>query len=160
MRNVRIVVADEREVNFFDASKADGPLTPCGSLRNEAAGLKDIDLETDRAGRRYGGASGVRHGSGPTQGHHHGVDGERSTERHELTLFAKQAAERIDKDRINHEFDKLVIVAPPRMLGLLRQSLSGPAQAMLAGEISKDVVHQGQDAIRNVVPREAFSQLQ
>jgi protein required for attachment to host cells len=149
MRKVRIVVADEREANFFDGSKADGPLTARGEMRNETAGMKDIELETDREGRRFGGG-----------GHHHGVDGERSTERHELTLFAKEVADRIDKDRVNREFDKLVIVAPPRMLGLLRQSLSAPSQAMLAGEISKDVVHHGPEAIRNVVPREAFSQLQ
>jgi protein required for attachment to host cells len=159
MRKVRIVVADEREANFIEGSKADGPLTLLGSLRNETAGMKDIDLETDREGRRYGGTSGARHGVGVQAGHHHGVDGERSTERHELTLFAKQVAERIDKDRVNHEFDKLVIVAPPRMLGLLRQSLSAPSQAMLAGEVSKDVLHHGAEAIRNVVPREAFSQL-
>jgi protein required for attachment to host cells len=149
MTKVRIVVADEREVNFFEGSKADGPLKACGSLHNETAGLKDIELETDREGRRYG-----------QMGHHHGVDGERSTERHELTLFAKAVAERIDRDRVNHEFAKLVIVAPPRMLGLLRQSLSSPSQAMLAGEVSKDVVHHGPEAIRSVVPREAFSQLQ
>lgn len=158
--NVRIVVADERQANFFDASRADGPLTARGSLENEAAGLKDTELETDRPGRRYGGASGARHGVGVQAAHHHGVDGERSTERHELTHFAKDVAQRIDKDRINHEFDKLVIVASPRMLGLLRQALPQPAQALLAGEVSKDIVQLGPDAIRNAVPWEAFSQLQ
>lgn len=158
--NVRIVVADERQANFFDASRADGPFTLCGSLENEAGGKKDIELETDRPGRRYGGASGARHGIGVQAAHHHGVDGERSTERHELTQFAKEIAQRIDKDRVNREFDKLVIVAPPRMLGLLRQSLPAPTQSLLAGEIPKDIVQLGMEAIRNVAPREAFLQLQ
>lgn len=155
--NVRIVVADERQVNFFDVSQPEAPLASKGSMQNPTGGMRDTDLETDRAGRRYGGAAGVSHGSGPQQGHHHGVDGERSTERHELTLFAKQVAERIDADRVNHEFDKLVLVAPPRMLGLLRQTLPATVQSLVAGEVAKDIVHQGPDAIRDVLPREAFS---
>ena len=156
--NVRIVVADERQANFFDASRPDSPLTLRGSVENETGAMRDRDLETDRAGRRFGGASGVGHGSGQTQGHHHGVDGERSTEQHELTLFAKKVAQQIDMDRINHEFDKLVIVAPPKMLGLLRQSLPGPTQSLLAGEIAKDLLRHPHDAIWANVPRDAFFQ--
>lgn len=147
---VRIVVADERQAHFFDASRADGPFTPRGSLQNGAGGLKDIDLETDRPGRRFGGGAGARHA----------VDGERSTEQHELTLFAKDVAQRIDKDRVNHAFDKLVLIAPPKMLGLLRQALPSPAQSLIASEVPKNIVQQGPEAIRNLVPRRAFSQLQ
>lgn len=147
--NIRIVVADERRVNFFDTAALNSPLAPQGSMYNAAAGLRDQDLESDREGRRFGG----------TAGHHHGVDGERSTQQHELTLFAKEVAQRIDSARVNHEFDKLILVAAPKMLGLLRQCLPEPSQTLVAAEVAKDVVHQGTDAIRNVVPREAFSQL-
>jgi protein required for attachment to host cells len=155
--NVRIVVADERQANFFDAVTPKAPLTARGSLINESGGKKDIELETDRAGRRYGGANGVSHG-GQAQGHHHGVNGERSTEQHDLTIFAKEVAKRIDAGRTNNEFDKLVLVAAPKMLGLLRQSLNSPAQSMLAGTVSKDIVHQGEDAILRVIPEDAFFQ--
>ncbi len=157
--NVRIIVADERQADFFDAAALNAPLSAQGSLHNPIAGLKDRDLETDREGRRFGGTSGVKHAGGTAQSHHHGVDGERSTERHELTVFAKEVAERIEAGRVNHEFEKLVLVAPPRMLGLLRQSLPAQSRALLAAEVPKDVVHQGPEAIREVVPREAFSQL-
>jgi protein required for attachment to host cells len=146
--NVRIVVADERQANFYDASKPDGPLSERGELQNETSGLKDRDLETDRPGRRFGGT-----------GHHHDVAGERSTARHELEQFARRVAQRIDHDRIAKEFDKLVIVAPPKVLGLLRQSLPAPLQNVIAAEIPKDLLHSGADAIREAVPREAFSQL-
>jgi protein required for attachment to host cells len=139
--NVRIVVADEREANFFDTIRINAPLVARGSMQNPAAGLKDSDLETDRPGRRFG-----------MQGHRHAVDGERSTEKHELTLFAKHVAERIDAGRVHQEFDRLVLIAPPKMLGLLRQSMPTPLQSMLAGEVPKDLMHQGVDAIRNAVP--------
>jgi protein required for attachment to host cells len=156
--NVRIVVADERQANFFDAVTPKAPLTARGSLINESGGKKDIELETDRPGRRYGGTNGVSHGSGQVQGHHHGVNGERSTEQHDLTIFAKEVARRIDASRARNEFDKLVLVAAPKMLGLLRQSLPTPTQTLLAGAISKDLVRQGQDAILRVIPEDTFFQ--
>jgi protein required for attachment to host cells len=155
--NVRIVVADERQANFFDAVTPKAPLTARGSLINDSGGKKDIELETDRPGRRYGGTNGVSHG-GQVQGHHHGVNGERSTEQHDLTIFAKEVARRIDASRARNEFDKLVLVAAPKMLGLLRQSLPTPTQTLLAGAISKDIVHQGQDAILRLIPEDAFFQ--
>jgi protein required for attachment to host cells len=151
--NVRIVVADEREAQFFDASKPHAPLVSRGSIRNAAGDMRDRELETDRPGRRFGGTGGAR---GVQAAHHHGVNGERSTKQHELTLFAKEVAHRIDSGRINREYDKLVLVAPPKMLGLLRQSLTQPTQAMLAAEIAKDLVQQGPDAILSTLPAETF----
>ena len=150
--NVRIVVADERQAHFFDAMTAQPPLTERGTLINAAGGKKDSELETDRPGRRSGGTGAVSHGS------HHGVTGEKSSVQHELTLFAKEVAQRIDADRARNEFDKLVLVAGPKMLGLLRQSLPTPSQSLLAGEISKDLVHQGHDAILRVLPEDTFFQ--
>jgi protein required for attachment to host cells len=152
--NLRIVVADERQANFFDTLNPNGPLTPRGTLQNAKAGLKDTDLETDRAGRKYGGSTGAS----SQHGHHHGVDGERSTERHDIELFAKEVAHRIDSGRNNREFDKLMLIAPPKMLGLLRQSLPSTAHSVIAEEIPKDIVRQGTEAIVRLIPHDAFFQ--
>jgi protein required for attachment to host cells len=151
--NVRIVVADERQASFYDAVTPKSPMTERGSLHNERGGKRDIDLETDRPGSRTGGTSAAGNGG---SGHHHGVTGEKSTVQHELTLFAKEVARRIETDRARNEFDRLVLVAGPKMLGLLRQSLSSPTQSMLAGEISKDILRQGPEVILKAVPIEAF----
>jgi protein required for attachment to host cells len=154
--NVRIVVADERQASFFDAVTPKSPLAERGSLHNERSGRRDIELETDRPGRRFGGTSGSNHGVGGVEGHHHGVTGEKSTVQHELTLFAKEVAKKIETDRARNEFDRLVLVAGPKMLGLLRQSLSNPTQSMLAGEISKDILRHGPEVILKSIPIEAF----
>jgi protein required for attachment to host cells len=154
--NIRVVVADERRATFFDLTRPDTGLHEAGAVENPAGRLKDTDLETDRAGRRYGGAQGVSHGQGQAQGHHHGVDGERSTLLHDLTLFAKEVGRRIDADRVGHKFDKLVIVAAPKMLGLLRQAIPTPVQSMVAGEVPKDLVNHGPQAILDAIPRDAF----
>jgi protein required for attachment to host cells len=153
--NVRIVVADERKAMFFDSSKP-SDMQACGEVENPAAGLKDTDLETDRPGRRFGGTNGGN-GQG-NQSHHHGVNGERSTEQHELLMFAKEVGLRIDADRVGHKFDRLVLVAPPKMLGLLRQSLPTQSQSLLASEIPKDLAQHTPAAIMNAIPRDTFWQ--
>jgi protein required for attachment to host cells len=148
--NIRIVVADERKANFFDASSLNAAgLSACGGVENPAGRLKDTDLETDKPGRRFGGTQGSSNGG-------HGVDGEKSSVQHELTLFAKEVGRRIDADRIGHKFDKLVLVAPPKMLGLLRQAMPAPLLSLVAGEVAKDLVRHGPDAIVNVIPRDVF----
>jgi protein required for attachment to host cells len=153
--HLRIVVADEHEADFFDAWSPAKPLSARGSVRNQAATLHDRDLETDRPGRRYGGTSGVTH-AGAQAGHHHDVDGEKSTKRHDLALFTKEVARRIDRDRVTDQFERLVIIAPPRVLGMLRQSLPKQIEPLLAAEVAKDLMHQDEAAILRSVPREVF----
>lgn len=144
--NVRIVVADEREASFFDAANAQAALQARGALVNDAAGLKDRDLETDRPGRGFGGGDG----------HRHALDGERSSERHEMLQFAREVARAVDEARVRQEFDRLVLVAGPRMLGLLREALPATCRSVVAAEVAKDLLHHDVSAIREAVPRAAF----
>jgi protein required for attachment to host cells len=143
--NVRVVVADERQANFFDVEKLRAPPAARGSLHNDAA-RPDRELETDRPGRRFGG----------THGNRHAVDGERSTERHESELFAKAVARTLDGARERNEFDRLVLIAAPRMLGLLRDALPATCRGVVAAEIAKDLVRHDPATIRDAVPRAVF----
>jgi protein required for attachment to host cells len=143
---VRVVVADEHEAGFFDFKNAQGPPESRGALVSEAATLHDKDLETDRPGRGYNHFGSERHA----------VDGERSTVRHATELFAREVARAVDDARVRHEFDRLVIIAGPRMLGLIREALPPPCRSIVAAEIAKDLVHQSPDAWRDAVPHAAF----
>ena len=144
--NVRIIVADERDASFFDLTQPRAAPQARGSLHNDAATRPDRELETDRPGRRFGG----------TDGNRHGVDGERSTHRHESELFAKDVARTIEAARSRNEFDRLVLIAAPRMLGMLREALPASCRDMVAAEIAKDLVHNEAESIRDAVPSTAF----
>lgn len=145
MMNIRVVVADETQASFFDMRNATARPQARGTLINQAARLKDRDLETDRPGRRFGG-TGARHA----------VDGERSSERHETELFAHEVAAALDVARTRREFDRLILVAGPRMLGLLRSALPEQCRATIAAEIGKDFARQDESELGAAVPREAF----
>jgi protein required for attachment to host cells len=142
---VRVIVADESEAKFFDTTGPGAPLAAVDSARNELSRLHDTDLESDREGRGFGPA-----------GQRHGVNGERSTERHEVMNFARAVARRIEDDRVAHAFDRLVLIAGPRMLGLLRQALPEICRHTLAGEVPKDLSHGDIQAIREAIPLDAF----
>jgi len=144
--NVRVLVADEVEAEFFTSLRPNLPLLSEGLMRDERAGMKDKDMESDREGRGFGGF-----------GRRHGLDGERSAERERTVRFARTVARQVDQERTQRAFDRLVIIAGPRMLGLLRQELSIPCQALLVAQISKDLIHSDEKTIREAIPRTAYS---
>ena len=54
-------------------------------------------------------------------------------------LFAKHAA--LILDQSEPAFDRLVVIAPPRILGVLRESFSKKVQAKITKEFGKDIAH-------------------
>ena len=68
---------------------------------------------------------------------------------YEAKVFARQLARRLERAFDAHEFRHLVLVAPPEMMGLLRQSLEAPVAATVADEITKDLSQLRQDELED-----------
>ncbi|TIP03664.1 MAG: host attachment protein [Mesorhizobium sp.] len=58
--------------------------------------------------------------------------------REQEAAFADMLIEQLERRHAAHEFDRLAIVAEPRMLGLLRQKLSPKLSVAVIKEVSKD----------------------
>lgn len=54
--------------------------------------------------------------------------------------FARTLSEELESHLAHHAFDRLMIAAEPRMLGLLREEMSAAVRERVAGEIPKDLV--------------------
>ncbi|MBK1698456.1 host attachment protein [Rhodovibrio salinarum] len=89
------------------------------------------ELVTDKPGRGSSPASGGRHAVAPRTDWH----------TFEKERFAHQVAETLDHARTEGRFDRLVLVAPPKTLGWLREQLSKPTYAKVTGEIAKDLTN-------------------
>jgi protein required for attachment to host cells len=65
-----------------------------------------------------------------------------TTDKHDQSeqAFLKNLMERLDAAAVAGKFKSLVVVAPPRALGLLRQAYSKHVRQALRGEIDKDLV--------------------
>lgn len=78
----------------------------------------------------------------------HAMDGGRSLHEAEEEKFLKRLADRIGEAEKHNAFDHLVIAAPPRALGLLRNMLSPAAKARIRADLSKDVLSEPATKLR------------
>lgn len=54
-------------------------------------------------------------------------------------LFAKKAADYLNQPE--RKFDQLIVIAPPKILGVLRAEFSKPVTSKVIKEMSKDITH-------------------
>ncbi len=107
-----------------------------GTMLDEIREAEDHDarlptraLGTDRPGRAHDSSGAGRHAMAPPVDWH----------KFEKERFAKEIAAMVNTAVLENKFDKVVLVAPPRVLGDLRQALSAQAKAKVSGEIGKDL---------------------
>lgn len=126
-----IVVAQRDGARIYEWTARSAPLRLCEDIAHPEGRLKDGEVEH--------GGSATKH--------------ELPTE-HLASAFAKQVAQVIERARLKHSFDRLVLVAGPRFMGLLRDELSHSARELLAHEIVKNFGHLGADELKRHVEAE------
>ena len=98
------------------------------------------DQGTDRPGRFNDGPS--PHKSAVQETDWHRVEKER---------FAKEIAERLYKMAHRGDFERLVIVAPPMVMGEMRKELHKEVEDRLVGEVSKTLTNHTVDEIEQIL---------
>lgn len=97
---------------------------------------------TDRPGRRPDTGVGQRSAMEPTDWHELGE-----------ARFVRGFAERLNRAAEAGRFERLVLAAPPKVLGQLRPALSGRASGCLAAEIGSDLTGLPVDGIEKHLAR-------
>ncbi len=146
----RVVVADQSEARFYDLDTLDGRMRLAGRLTDPVAHLHDRDMVSDKPGRVFDHA--------PTPGHrrgavgHHGTGGERSPRNHEAHTFARTIVAELGRAHEAGEFERLVLMASPGFLGMLREALPKTLGAAVAAQVNKSLVHHSDAAIKEHLP--------
>jgi protein required for attachment to host cells len=123
-----LVVADAGGARWFEV-EPNGVIdrTPHTTLEADPAPSREI--ASDRPGRTFDSAGQGRHAKEePTDPH-----------RYEKQRFAHTLAERLEAAVDRNRVERLVIVAPPRLLGDLRAAMSGSLRRAVASEVDKDL---------------------
>lgn len=115
------------EFEFESLEKIDEWTHEEGRARNQ-------ELETDRPGRHYD-----RSGPGEGSGNKSGWEPAEEPKTHEARGFARTLAERLQRGFEGDEFDALVVAAPPKFLGLMRESTDPRIHQVIESEIGKDL---------------------
>lgn len=71
----------------------------------------------------------------------HAMEPEMDWQTHEKLMFAKHLGRTLKSGADSHFYDDLVLVAPPWMLGRLRDSLDAGTRRRICDEIPKDLTH-------------------
>jgi len=142
MSNAWVLVANQSEARIYALKMPRGPLVEVDKMEHAAGQAREGDLVTDRPGRSFQSVGDVRHAMEPP------VDAKEQ----EAMKFAKEVSDRLDSARQEGRFDRLVLVAAPHFLGLLRKSLSDATSKQVTEEIAKNLVQFNAEEIRSHLP--------
>lgn len=138
MSGTWIVVADSSRARFFAMENRSDPLQEMEGMAHEEGRLREQDEVSDRQGGLAGG-----HGEGG-----HPFEPPTDPKHREMVVFAKQIAGKLEQGRVNHDYNKLLLVAPPAFLGTLRQELNEHVLQMVSDSLDKNLVAETPAEIR------------
>lgn len=141
MGNTWVVVADGTRARLFNRHK-NRTLEEFDVLLSPEHRLHEGDLVSDRDGS-------ASDSNGPGR---HGMGNKNAAKDHEMAIFAKRVAARLEEGRTCGELERLVLVAPPRFLGQIRAHLSGPATDLVALTIDKELTTLPVDKLQGHIP--------
>jgi len=131
MANTWILVAHDAGARVF-ANRGPGKgLELIEAIDHPEGRARDRDIVSDRPGRSFRKDSGD-----PRRASMSGSQGPRDRV---VSDFARALAGKLQHARVENRYERLVLVAPPRFLGLLRSSLDGPTAQLVIGSVDKDL---------------------
>ena len=154
---IRIVVASQALTTFYDVQHIKDKLQIAAQLTDPLARLHDRDFKSDRPGRMFdhGPLTGGRRGATAR----HGTGGRESPRKHEAVIFAQKIAAELENAWRAGRFERLIVMAEPNFLGVLRRALPISLNSAVVAEVAKDLANQPEGAVRAHLPPEAFRAL-
>lgn len=125
-----VLVADGRRATIFANEGPGKGLAPVPGANFEIELHPSREIVSDRPGHGQESATSARYAIEPVDYH-----------RLEKAQFARELARQLDAAVEGGTCQRLVLVAPPRVLGDLRQALSAKSRSAVAGELDKDLTH-------------------
>ena len=126
-----ILIADGARARLVEKQGPGGTLVPVGSAAFAASHAPSRDFGTDKPGRTHD-RSGTRQTAMEPRQDWHTFEKEK---------FATDMAHLLDREAERDAFDRLVLVAPPKTLGVLRDQLGADARGRVVAELGKDLTH-------------------
>ncbi|KAF0804747.1 hypothetical protein A167_03653 [Alcanivorax sp. S71-1-4] len=138
MEKTWIVVADSTHARIFYACNRVQPLTPVTELSFPEARLREQDIYSDRPGRMFESASEARSAMELPD-----------VREQQQIAFSRHIFDVLDKGRHKGKFEKLVLIAPPAMLGVLRHTLREQLSQRVELCIDKNLTDEPENKLRS-----------
>lgn len=143
MNTIWILVANQAEAQIYSANRRPGKLILVDSLVDAEGAVRAGDLTSDAPGRVHDRIGAARHAMEPDTGIKD--EGRRR--------FVKKIVGRLKTAHLRGDFDQLVLLAAPAVLGVIRKTLTKELERTVVKVISKDVIGQGVDKVQAQLDR-------
>jgi protein required for attachment to host cells len=131
MAKTWILVAHEAGARVFENRGPGKGLELLETIEHPEGRLRDRDIDADRPGRSFRKDSGDPHRAAMSRGE--------GPHDRAVADFARALADKLQHGRVTNQYERLVLVAPPLLLGLLRSTLDGPTAQIVVGSVDKDL---------------------
>lgn len=142
MGDVWVLVADSSEAKIYSTRHMRTPLDLVDSLTHAESRTHPRDLVSDVPGR-------VHDRFGPGR---HSLDYGQQIKAEERLRFAREISAHLAEAHRLKKFDRLVVMAGPVFLGILRDCFSKSLGEAVVAEVPKDLVSQDAAAIQTYLP--------
>lgn len=123
-----LLVADASRARILATDAALGSLLLVKELEHPLSRLRSSELVTDGPGRSWSGPGGAVTA----------YDAPHDPAQLEHERFARELAGELETGLAREDFDTLILVAPPRFLGMLRRQLAPPVARCVRAEVGRD----------------------
>lgn len=144
-----VVVADRSAARIFSAPTPTGALDELESLENPEGRMPARELTSDLPGRAFDSAGAGRHA----------MESEVGPREQAAVKFARQLAGRMESARSRGEVERLIVVAAPEFLGLLRDALGSATRQAIEAEFPLNLMKMTPAEIRGHLPEKLYSTL-
>lgn len=146
MTTTWVLVADSARARLFSKPKGEPGLTEIRSFVNP-------DARSPASADATSAPPTVHERMGPAR---HSIEPHTSVEQKRRDEFARLIAQALGQGRVEGAFANLVLVAAPRMLGTLRESLDSNVRDCVSAEIAKDYTSLRAEEILGHLPQAAI----
>lgn len=127
MQNSWVLVANGSQARLFNLDGPKKSITLIKEFAHPESRMKTDQLSSDRSGN-FGGANiGSGSFNEPTD-----------PKSYEMERFAMELVKSLDEGRASNKFDRVVLVASPHFLGLLKQNMNDQLSKAVSHTIQKD----------------------
>lgn len=137
---------DLQALQYSMAELPPSRLVELEALEHPEGRLKSQAIDADRPGRSFESAGMKRHS----------MSREVDPKKQAAIGFAKRVAERLEHARRQGEMERLILVAAPEFLGLLRDHLGADLRRLIDEEFSLDLARMTPQQIRAHLPETLF----
>ena len=135
-----VLIADSSRARLYSVPQRGKPWTLVDEYTHDASRVSQGGLTTDQPGRS--------HGSGVGKGARSAMDSKSSPKEVEVGHFVHELVEVLHHGHGQQAYERIVLVAPPHFLGLLRKGLNDTVSKLISASVDKDYLHLPESEMR------------